>query len=282
VAGSTGTIGSELVRLLSAAGVETRALYRDVRKTGSSPNVSWVRADLDDARGLKVALEGTQRLFLLTGNEPDFARIQIGVVRAAEDLGVTHIVKLSALGASDHSKSTIAREHWAVEQAFLGTRLHWTILRPHAFMQNWLGDVAESVRAERVIYAPIGDGRVPFIDARDIAAVATEVLLHAEVHVGRKYVLTGGAAVGYADLADALSEATGQTIAYRPITLEEARARLAARGIAAAAIEAILAIAAYQRAGGPTATVSPHVEQLLGRRPRTIRDFARDYASHFV
>ena len=81
MAGSTGTIGRELVRLLSAAGVATRALYRDVRKTGSSPNVSWVRADLDDARGLKVALEGTQRLFLLTGNEPDFARIQIGVVR---------------------------------------------------------------------------------------------------------------------------------------------------------------------------------------------------------
>ena len=64
--------------------------------------------------------------------------------------------------------------------------------------------------------------------------------------------------------------------------LEEARARLAARGIAAAAIEPILAIAAYQRAGGPTATISPHVEQLLGRRPRTIRDFARDYASRFV
>jgi len=244
--------------------------------------VTWVRADLDDTRGLKVALEGTQRLFLLTGNEPDFARIQIGVVRAAEELGVQHIVKLSALGASDHSKSTIAREHWAVEQALRGTRLHWTILRPHAFMQNWLGDVAESVRAERVIYAPIGDGRVPFIDARDIAAVATEVLLHAEAHVGGKYVLTGGAAVGYADLAEALSEATGQTITYRPITLEEARARLAARGVAAAAIEPLMAIAAYQRAGGPTALVSPHVEQLLGRRPRTVRDFVSDYGSHFA
>ena len=282
MAGSTGTIGSELVRLLSAAGVATRALYRDVRKTGTSPNVTWVRADLDDTRGLKVALEGTQRLFLLTGNEPEFASTQIGVVRAAEELGVQHIVKLSALGASDHSKSTIAREHWAVEQALRGTRLHWTILRPHAFMQNWLGDVAESVRAERVIYAPIGDGRVPFIDARDIAAVATEVLLHAEAHVGGKYVLTGGAAVGYADLAEALSEATGQTITYRPITLEEARARLAARGVAAAAIEPLMAIAAYQRAGGPTALVSPHVEQLLGRRPRTVRDFVSDYGSHFA
>ncbi len=282
VAGSTGTIGSELVRLLSGAGVDTRALHRDVRKTRALPHVTWVRADLDDTRGLRVALDGTHRLFLLTGNEPDFALTQIGAVRAAEELGVKHVVKLSALGASDHSRSTIGREHWAVEQALLGTRLQWTILRPHAFMQNWLGDVAESVRAESVIYAPIGDGRVPFIDTRDIAAVAAEVLLHAEAHVGKKYVLTGGEAVGYADLAGALSEVTGRTITYRPITLEEARARLAARGIAAAAIEPILAIAAYQRAGGPTATISPHVEQLLGRRPRTIRDFARDYASRFV
>ncbi|OLB04869.1 MAG: hypothetical protein AUH06_11150 [Gemmatimonadetes bacterium 13_2_20CM_69_27] len=282
VAGSTGTIGSELVRLLSTAGVETRALHRDVRKTRALPNVSWVRADLDDTRGLRIALDGTERLFLLTGNEPDFARTQMGVVRAAEELGVTHVVKLSALGASDHSRSTIAREHWAVEQALLGTRLRWTILRPHAFMQNWLGDVAESVRAESAIYAPIGDGRVPFIDTRDIAAVSAEVLLHVEAHVGRKYVLTGGEAIGYADLAGALSEATGRTITYRPITLDEARARLAAGGIAAAAIDAILAIAAYQRAGGPTATISPHVEQILGRRPRTIRDFARDYASRFV
>src|SRR5439155_22147207 len=116
-------------------------------------------------------------------------------------------------------------------------------------------------------------------DAGDPGAVATEVLLHTEAHVGGKYVLNGGAAVGYADLAEALSEATGQTITYRPITLEEARARLAARGVAAAAIDALLAIAAYQRAGGPTALVSPSVERLLGRRPRTIRDFARDYAS---
>ena len=282
VTGSTGTIGSELVRLLSAAGVDIRALHRDVRKTRTLPNVAWVRADLEDTRGLKVALDRTDRLFLLTGNEPDFARTQIGVVRAAEELGVRHVVKLSALGASDHSRSTIAREHWAVEQALLSTRLQWTILRPHAFMQNWLGDVAEWVRAEGVIYAPIGDARVPFIDTRDIAVVAAEVLLHAEAHVGQKYVLTGGEAVGYADLADALSEATGRTIAYRPITMEEARARLTARGVAPTTIDAMLAIAAYQRAGGPTATISPNVERILGRPPRTIRDFARDYASRFV
>jgi uncharacterized protein YbjT (DUF2867 family) len=282
ITGSTGTIGSELVRLLSGAGVDTRAVHRDVRKTRALPNVTWVHVDLDDARRLRLALEGTQRLFLLTGNEPDFGRVQIAVVEAADRLGVRHLVKLSALGASDHSRSGIAREHWAVEQAIQRTGIPWTILRPHAFMQNWLGDVAESVRVEGVIYAPIGDGRVPFIDTRDIAAVAAEVLLHPEAHAGKKYFLTGGAAVGYADLAAALSEATGRPIAYRPITMEEARSRLAARGIAAATIDAMLAIAAYQRDGGPTATVSPNVERLLGRPARTIHDFVRDHARSFI
>jgi uncharacterized protein YbjT (DUF2867 family) len=282
ITGSTGTIGSELVRLLSAAGVKTRAVYRKASKTQDLPNVSWVQADLDDVEALEAALTGTIRLFLLTGNEPGFGRTQIGVIRAAERLGVEHVVKLSALGASNHSKSAIAREHWAVEQALLGTPLSWTILRPHAFMQNWLDDVAESVRAERVIYAPIGDGRVPFIDTRDIAAVAAEVLLHPEAHRGKKYFLTGGEAVGYADVAAALSAATGRTIEYRPISMEQQRSHLEARGVAAAMIDAMLAIAAYQKAGGPTATVSPNVERLLGRPPRSIHDFARDHAARFV
>jgi uncharacterized protein YbjT (DUF2867 family) len=281
ITGSTGHIGSELLRLLSSTGVAIRAIHRDVRKTRVLPNVTWVHADLDDPRRLTAALEGTRQLFLLTNNDPDFARIQIGVVRAAEQLGVEHVVKLSALGASDHSKSTIGRQHWTVEQALLASRLHWTMLRPHAFMQNWLGDVAESVRAEGIIYSPIGEGRVPFIDTRDIAAAAAEILLHPDEHRGKKYVLTGGEAVGYGDVAAALSEATARPIVYRPISIEEARSRAVARGIAPGTIDAMLAIAAYQRDGGPTATVSPSVQGILGRAPRTIRDFVHDYAASF-
>ena len=282
VVGSTGNIGAELVRLLSAAGASTRAVLRDGSRARPQPHVTWVEADLRDPAALASALAGTTLLFLLTGNAPDFGALQIGIVRAAHGLGVAHVVKLSALGASDHSKSAIARDHWQVEQALQQTQMGWTILRPHAFMQNWLGDVAESVRAEGVIYAPIGDGRVPFIDTRDIAAVAAAVLLHPDAHASKKYFLTGGEAVGYADLATALSDATGRPVVYRPISMDEARARMAARGALPAAIDAQLAIAEYQRAGGPTATVSPTVARILGRAQRTIRDFARDYAARFT
>ena len=139
----------------------------------------------------EAALAGALSLFLLTGNEPGFLQVQRTVVEAAQRRGIRHLVKLSALGASDHSKSGIGRDHWAVEQAIQQSTVPWTILRPHAFMQNSLKDVAASVRTENTIYSPIGEGRVPFIDTRDIAAVAAEVLLHPEAHVGKKYVLTG-------------------------------------------------------------------------------------------
>lgn len=281
ITGSTGTIGSELVRLLSSAGAPTRALLRDVRKLQPLPGVVWAQVDLADPRLLEPALAGTDRLFLLTGNDAGFGELQVGVIRAAEALGVRHVVKLSALGASDHSKSAIGRQHWEVEQALQKSTMSWTMLRPHTFMQNWLSDLAGTVRAEGAIYSPIGEGRVPFIDARDIADVAARVLLDPEMHAGKTYVLTGGEAVGYGDVAAAISEATGRSVSYRPISMEEARSRMEASGVPPFQIDGLLAIAAYQKAGGPTAAVSGDVERVLGRPPRTIREFARDYAEAF-
>lgn len=281
VTGSTGTIGTELVRLLSAAGAPTRAVYRSAKNTRSLEGIVWLKADLRDEAVLEPVLAGTTRLFLLSGNDAGFGKLQIEALHAAQRLGVEHVVKLSALGASNHSNSTIAREHWEVERALQQSTMTWTILRPHAFMQNWLGEVAASARAEGTIYSPIDEGRVPYIDTRDIAAVGAEALLNPDVHAGRRYFLTGGEAIGFAQLAAALSEATGRPVTYQPISMDEARARMQARGISSQLIDASLALAAYQKAGGPTAKVSDSVELILGRPPRTIRDFARDFADQF-
>lgn len=282
VTGSTGTIGSELVRLLSGAGVSTRAVFRNPRKLQSLGGVVWVRADLQDARALEPALAGTTRLFVLTDNQAGFSDLQIRILQAAESVGVAHVVKLSALGASDHSRSWIAREHWQVEQALQRSSMTWTILRPHAFMQNWLGDLADSVRRDGVIESPVDDGRVPFIDTRDIAAVALDALLRPEIHAGQRYFLTGGEAVGFADVAAVLSDLTGRRVTYQPISMEEEQRRLEAAGLPAQQADAMLAIAAYQRAGGPTSVVSDKVARILGRPPRTIRDFLWDHVERFT
>lgn len=282
ITGSTGTIGTELVRLLSGAAVPVRAIMRNFTRTRPLAHVAWTRADLADADLLEPALAGTRRLFLLTDNSPGFGRMQIRVIEAAERLGVEHVVKLSALGATPRTKAGLAREHWEAEQALEGTSMSWTILRPHTFMQNWLGEVATTVREEGAIYAAIGDGRVPFIDTRDIAAVAAEALLDPETHSGQRYVLTGGEAVGYAALAEALAEATGRSVTYHPLSMDEMRTRLEAQGAHPETIDSMLALAAYQKAGGATERVSPSVSEILGRPPRSIRDFARDHRDSFL
>lgn len=282
IVGSTGRIGAELVRLLSAAGAPVRAILRDYSRARPLDHVVWVQADLRDERLYKAALAGTKRLFLLTGNRPGFGETQIAVVRAAERLGVEHVVKLSALGATPRTKSPLAREHWEVEQALEASLMSWTTLRPHAFMQNWLGEVAETVRAEGTIYAAIGEGRVPFIDARDIAAVAAETLLHSEAHAGQRYVLTGGEAVGYGALATALTKELGTPVVHRNLSEDEMRVRLEGQGLGPEMVDSYLALAAYQKAGGPTERVSPSVEEILGRRPYTIDDFVRHYRADFV
>ena len=68
VTGATGTVGRELVRLLSTRGAAVRALTRDARGRRARPGVEWVEADLAARERLPAALEGAESLFLLTGN----------------------------------------------------------------------------------------------------------------------------------------------------------------------------------------------------------------------
>lgn len=282
VTGSTGNIGTELINQLSEANVPIRAVLRNLKNARKLPNIVWVQADLADEQLLEAVLAGTDKLFLLTGNRPGFGAIQVRVIETAERLGLKHVVKLSALGASPRTKSGLAKEHYDAEQALENSSMDWTILRPHVFMQNWLGDLAETVQKEGAIYSAVGDGIVPFIDARDIAAVAAQVLLNPEKHRGKTYVLTGGKAVGYAELARSISKATGEKVVYHALSMEEMRARMEKQGLDEKMIDSLLALSAYQKAGGKTAQVSENVEEILGRKPRTIQDFARDYKDSFI
>ena len=282
VIGSTGTIGSKLTEILSNSGASVRAVMRNINRVRELPGVVWLQADVNDKRLLESALAGTDQLFLLTGNRAGFGKTQIDIIKAAERLDVKHVVKLSALGASPHTKSGLALEHWEAEQALENSKMSWTILRPHVFMQNWLGDEAKTVREEGIIYSAIGEGKVPFIDARDIAAVAAEALLHPEKHHGQKYVLTGGEAVGYEQLANALSQATGKPVVYKSLSMDEMRERMEKQGIPAKSIDSLLALAAYQKAGGATERVSDSVQKILNRPPHSVEDFARDYRENFI
>lgn len=279
ITGSTGYIGSEVVRLLSQAGVPARALARDPGKTQKLPRISWVAGDLAKPETLPAAFAGCTKLFLLTGNVENAIELQHNAIAAARQAGIEHVVKLSAFGASSHSNSLIGRWHYQIEKELRDSGLAWTMLRPHHFMQNLLAQT-ENIVKDGVVYSAAGEGKIPFIDTRDIAAVAM-VTLTQPGHTGKKYVNTGSEAISYRQVAEIIGAAIGKKLRYIDESFEEARARLTKAGQPLWLIESSLALAAYQRAGGPTETITGVVADLTGKPPRTFAEFAHDHAGVF-
>lgn len=276
VTGATGTIGTELVRRLSEAGQVVRAFTRHPAEQDVMDGVEWVAADLSERDALPALFAGCRRLFLLTGNTEDMVRLQKNAIRTARESGVERIVKLSALGATDHSKSIIGLWHYNVERVLRESELDWTILRPHHFMQNLLDPVTFD-REAGVVHSAAGDGAIPFIDTRDIAAVAAAVLTE-DGHAGETYTLTGPEAVSYREATRTLARILGRTLEFRAASLDEAWRRRRDAGYPVWLAAAQLALAEYQRAGGATARTTDTVQAITGRPPRSLEEFIRDHA----
>jgi uncharacterized protein YbjT (DUF2867 family) len=265
--------------LLSQAGVATRALARHPQRAQTLPGITWIAGDLTKPETLTAAFEGARKLFLLTSYYEDMVELQHNAIAAARAAGVTQVVKASAFGASDHSRAPIGLWHYQVEKELQESGLGWTMLRPHHFMQNLLAQ-AEYISKEGLVYSASGDGKIPYVDARDVAAVAF-VTLTQPGHLGKKYVVTGSEAISYRQAAEIIGAAIGKPLRFVDESPDEARARRVREGLPPAVVESALAIAAYQRAGGKTVTITSTVADLTGRPPRTLAEFAREHAAVF-
>jgi len=279
VTGGTGMVGGDIVRLLSQQGVAARALVRNPQKAPKLPGITWVTGDLSKPETLPAALDGADTLFLVSSIGEDTVALQHNGIVAARDAGIKHIVKLSAFGASDHSKAPICLWHYQIEQEMKESGMDWTILRPHHFMQNLLTQTQYIVN-DGVVYSASGDGKIPYIDARDIAAVAV-VTLTQPGHRGKTYVITGSEALSYREATEIISKTIGKPLRFIDESSDDARARRKREGYPPAIIESAVAIGAYQRAGGKTVTITNVVADLTGRPPRTFPEFARDHVAMF-
>lgn len=281
VTGGTGKVGSEVVRLLADAGEPVCVLARDSRRAVGimRPGVDIVPGDLGSAASLDEACVGVDRVFLLSPADPRQVEWESNVIGAATRAGVRHLVKISAIGAAKNSPVAIARWHWAVEQELETSGLPYTILQPHSFMQNLLGS-ATTVMEQSAIYAPAGDGRIGMVDARDIAAVAARVLMAPEEHRGHTYLVTGPAAVSYADVAATLSKVLGRPVRYVDVAPADAKQAMLVMGMSEWLADDLLTLFAIGRAGGG-AVVTDLVPRVTGRPARGLEEFVRDHGQAF-
>ena len=174
--------------------------------------------------------------------------------------------------------SLLSRLHAAVEQHVRDLGIGYTFLRPNLYFQGLLM-FAGSISAEGTFFAPIGDATVSAVDVRDIAAVAA-VALTEPGHEGATYTLTGPQAITHAQIAAALTTALGRTVTFTDVPPEAFAGSI--RGLLPPwQVDGLLEDYAHYRRG-EAAAVSSAVAEVTGTAPRSIEQFARDYATVFA
>lgn len=138
ITGATGTIGSEVVRLLTERGVKVRAVTRDPERARLPAEVEVVRGDYTDAASMAAAFDGAEAAFLVGLLGPDYVELDRALVATARAAGVRRLVKLSAIGAYDPELGRVGTWHLPGEQAVRESGVAWTILRPSSFASNTL------------------------------------------------------------------------------------------------------------------------------------------------
>lgn len=277
ITGGTGTVGSEVVKQLSATGAKFRLLARDPSKVPSLPNVEVVKGDLTDLAAVALAMKGIEKLFLLTNSSPDSTDVQNRVVDAAKQNGVKHIVRLSVVGADKSSPITLAQWHAAGDEHLKRSGLKWTILQPGSFMQNTLNSAA-TVKSDGALYGAAGEGKLATIDARDIAAAAVKVLT-TDGHEGKTYPLTGKEALSYGEIAAKIGKAVGKPVKYVNLEGAEFKGALVGAGLPEWLAKDYVMMHTFQASGG-MAACDPTLGTLIGQ-VRTFDDFLTTYAAAF-
>jgi uncharacterized protein YbjT (DUF2867 family) len=139
-------------------------------------------------------------------------------------------------------------------------------------MQNVLAS-AKTLKGDGAFYGAGKDGKIPVIDARDIAAAAVKTLT-TPGHDGKTYNLTGSETLSYAQQAEKLAQALGRTIKYVDVPPDQFRQSLLSAGLPAWLADDYLSMAAWG-ASGAAATVLPDLAQLIGK-VHSYDEFARE------
>jgi uncharacterized protein YbjT (DUF2867 family) len=268
VIGATGTTGSRTAAQLTAAGHRVRAAgRRGVPVAGAEP----VLFDWYDPTTHTAALDGVDRVYLIPPvGDLDPAAVMLPFLQQARANGVHRAVLLSS-SAIPAGGPAVGAVHLALPDLFD----QWAVLRPSWFMQNFTGTHAHarSIRDEGVIRTATGSGRIGFVDAEDIAAVAVRALTGGQAP-NTDLVLTGPEALSHDDIATIVTESTGRPVVHRRLSREQLADHLAAE--IPARFAAMLADLDHAIAAGAEDRVTDTVRRLTGRPPRTFRAHLED------
>ncbi|WHM35655.1 NmrA family NAD(P)-binding protein [Streptomyces sp. BPTC-684] len=261
VTSGTGKTGHRVVERLTALGVPVRSGSRS----------GEVRFDWADESTWGPALAGADAAYV--AYFPDLAAPgAVEAMRTFGGLAVRHGVRrLVLLSGRGEPAAVLA------EDALRESGADLTVVRGAFFAQNFSeGALTEGVLAGEIPF-PAGDTAEPWVDADDLADVVVKALTE-DGHAGLTHELTGPQLLTLAEVAAALSAATGRAVRYVPVSGAEYAELLGRYGLPEAEARWLAELFATLLDGHNSSTTDG-VKRVLGREPKAFADFARDAAA---
>jgi uncharacterized protein YbjT (DUF2867 family) len=226
VTGATGHQGGATLRHLRDKGFPVRALTRDPGSLKARALVGRgtevARGDLNDPASIGRALEGVDAVFgVEASSEGPETEVRQGtqLIDAARRVRVSQFVQSSVAAADQAPQIPHFQSKNQIEQHLRNSGLHFTILRPVFFMENWQG-MREQIK-EGVISLPLSpETRLQMIAVDDIGAFATMAFSRPGHWDGRTVELAGDE-LSMMEVAAALGRIVSHEVRYQQIPWDQ-------------------------------------------------------------
>jgi uncharacterized protein YbjT (DUF2867 family) len=276
VTGSTGNVGSHVLRELRKRDAHARVL---VRKQPATPpeDVEVAVGDLLDPVSVEKAIRGVDKLYLLNAVVPDELTQGLIAYGLAKKHCLKQVVYHSVFRADEFKDVPHFASKATIEAALKAYDVPYTIIRPNYFHQN---DEAlkEALLGSGIYPTPLGPIGVASVDVRDIAEAAA-ISLTTDGHLGKTYHLNGPDALSGPTAALIWSKLLGKEIRYAGHDMEAFEQQMRQRAPSWSAFDIRMMFQAYVEHGflaedGDLQTLTA----LLGHPPRSYEAFARETA----
>jgi NAD(P)H dehydrogenase (quinone) len=277
VTGASGKLGGLTLRHLlrrRPAG-ELAGLARDPGKAEELADIGIeIRAgDYFDHESLLRAFTGVDKVLLVSTHAfTDRVTQHSNVIAAARETGVKHLVYTPIIRkeGSGYIQPEVTEADIITEQLLRASGLAYTMVGHPPFMESFRGYIGGDTTLSGIC-VPAGSGRSAPATRDDLAEAQAAVLTEAG-HENKSYSLHGDPAVSFAEVAEILSDISGERVPYIPVSEDEYVDQLVARRMSQPAIEFLVG---WMRGinYGEWDEPSGDLERLIGHKPTTVAQF---------
>ncbi|MGY4101485.1 NmrA family NAD(P)-binding protein [Nocardia sp. R16R-3T] len=304
VFGASGHVGGPAAAAIAAADnapalrIATSSAEKAAELKAGFPSAEVVQASYTDLPSMVAAFDGVDAAFLIT---PDFRiderQAMINVSAAAHAAGTQpHLVKLVGVTIGINNVNELrtplrdtpgpSLQYQQARAVLNASGLPVTFLNCFAnFMDDFLTVWLPPVLSRRVLAAPY-DRSSLFVDPRDVGEAAAQLLLrpHSREHDGYMRHITGTERIRFSEVADLMTEVLGVEITYEddPQRYKSEVGGLITAQYGPAVIDWFLAFSENEQKEETLFIVTDELRYLLGREPRTLREFFEERKHIFL